>query len=195
MGAFEQLEVVTAPDRATWRAWLLANHATKPGVLLVMARRRGSAECVAYDEAVEEALCFGWIDGRQVPQDAAMIRQHFAPRRLGGTWARSNKERVARLEREGRMTEAGRRVIAAAMADGSWAALDEIDALTVPEDLAAALEGNPEAAVRFAGFSPSVRRGYLWWIKSAKRPATRQQRLEDTVWLAAQGIKEPRRRP
>ncbi len=150
---------------------------------------------MTYDEAVEEALCFGWIDGRQLPQDEVVIRQHSAPWRPGGTWARSNKERVERPEREGRMTEAGRRVIEVARADGSWAALDEIDGQIVPDDLAAALAANPEGGAQFAGFSPSVRRGYLRWIKSAKRQATRQQRIEDTARPAAQGIKEPRRRP
>ena len=196
MAALDALEVVAAPDRATWRAWLAANHATSPGALLQLARRLGSAAtCVSYDEAVEEALCFGWIDGRQLPGDESLVRQHFAPRRPGGTWARTNKERVERLEREGRMTEVGRRVIAAAMADGSWAALDEVDAQVVPDDLAVALAANADGGAQFAAFSPSVRRGFLWWIKSAKRPATRQQRVEDTVWLAAQGIREPRRRP
>jgi uncharacterized protein YdeI (YjbR/CyaY-like superfamily) len=195
MATFEDLEVVDAADRAAWRSWLAANHASAPGALLVLARRRGAPLALTYDEAVEEALCFGWIDGRQVPFDEAVIRQHFAPRRPGGTWARSNKERVERLEREGRMTDAGRRVIEAARRDGAWAALDEIDALVIPPDLAEAFVANAAGSAAFSSFSPSVRRGFLWWIKSAKRPETRRQRIADTVWLAEHGIKVPGRRP
>jgi uncharacterized protein YdeI (YjbR/CyaY-like superfamily) len=192
MAQFDSLDELVNVDRAAWRAWLAAHHADRPGVLLVLPRR-GAAR-MTYDDAVEEALCFGWIDGRVQPIDEHRVRQHFAPRRPGGTWARSNKARVEALERAGLMTEAGRRVVEAARRDGSWQALDEIDAQVVPDDLAAALAGNPKAAAQFEAFSPSVRRGYLWWIKSAKRPATRAQRIEDTAWLAERGIREPGRR-
>ena len=195
MASFDDLVVVEAGDRAVWRSWLSANYATAPGALLVLPRRRVAVHSLTYDAAVEEALCFGWIDGRQVPYDSDWVRQHFAPRRPGGTWARSNKARVERLEYDGRMAEPGRRVIEAAKLDGSWAALDEIDALVVPPDLADALAASRAGSSAFESFSPSVRHGFLWWIKSAKRPETRAQRVEDTVWLAERGIKEPRRRP
>jgi uncharacterized protein YdeI (YjbR/CyaY-like superfamily) len=98
---------------------------------------------------------------------------------------------VERLEREGRMTEAGRRVIQAARLDGSWNALDEIDAMVVPDDLRRALADNPTALNTFESFSPSVRRAFLWWIKSAKRPETRARRIDSTVWLAERGIRSP----
>lgn len=195
MTAFDELEVVSAPDRGTWRAWLAANHATSPGAFLLLARRRADGGTVAYDEAVEEALCFGWIDGRQVPVDGRLVRQHFAPRRPGGTWARSNKERVERLEAAGLMTDAGRRVIEAAKADGSWTVLEELDAEGVPDDLAAALAANPVAEARFATYSPSARRAFLWWIRTAKRAETRASRIADTAWCAEQGIREPQKRP
>lgn len=194
MAAFDELAVVAAADRETWRTWLAAHHAASRGVLLLLPRRRGTVRSVTYDEAVEEALCFGWIDGRTVPHDATLLRQHFAPRRPGGTWARSNKERVERLEREGRLTEAGRRAIEAARRDGSWSALDEIDALVIPPDLAEAFGANPAASAAFESFSPSARRAFLWWIKSARRPTTRAQRIADTVGLAEQGIRVPQRR-
>ncbi len=186
--------VVDVPDRASWRAWLAKHHTTSRGCWLLVSRVVSSVPSPTYEEAVEEALCFGWIDGRMQPLDDQRFRQHFAPRRRGGTWARSNRERVARLEADGLMTDAGRRVIDAAKADGTWSALDEIEALVVPEDLLAALADNPTAEAAFKAFNPSVQRAYLWWIKSAKRPETRQQRIEDTVWLAERDIREPRRR-
>jgi uncharacterized protein YdeI (YjbR/CyaY-like superfamily) len=181
-------------DRGAWRDWLTRNHAVEPEIWLVFHTKASGQPSLPYNDAVEEALCFGWIDGRQVPHDAVVVRLHFAPRRPGGTWARSNKERVERLEREGRMTEAGRRVIEAARLDGSWTALEEIDAMVVPPDLAEAFAASPAGAAAFESFSPSVRRGFLWWIKSAKRPETRAQRIGDTVWLAERGIKVPGRR-
>ena len=190
---FDSLEEVTPADQDAWRAWLAEHHADRSGVWLVFPRRRGAL--LTYELAVEEALCFGWIDGRVQPIDATHVRQHFAPRRPGGTWARSNKDRVARLERDGRMTAAGRAVVEAARTDGSWNALDDIEAMVIPPDLQAALDGNPSAAAQFDGFSPSARRAFLWWIKSAKRPATRAQRVADTVWRAERGMREPGRRP
>jgi uncharacterized protein YdeI (YjbR/CyaY-like superfamily) len=193
MARFESLEALEDLDRARWRAWLATHHDDRPGVFVVLPRRGGGP--ITYDEAVEEALCFGWIDGRVQPIDDTRVRQHFAPRRPGGTWARSNKERIERLERVGLMTDAGRRLVDAAKRDGSWNALDDIDALVVPADLAAALDANPAAATQFDGFSASVRRAYLWWIKSAKRPETRARRVADTVWSAERGIREPGRRP
>jgi uncharacterized protein YdeI (YjbR/CyaY-like superfamily) len=189
MSRLDALEELVDVDRAGWRAWLAEHHGDRPGVFLVLPRR-GQAS-ITYEEAVEEALCFGWIDGRVQPLGEARVRQHFAPRRAGGTWARSNKERVERLEREGRMTEAGRRVVQDALVNGSWSALDDIDALIIPGDLAAALAARPVAATLFERFSPSVRRGFLWWIKSAKRPETRARRVEATVWRAERGIREP----
>jgi uncharacterized protein YdeI (YjbR/CyaY-like superfamily) len=116
VSAFDELEALVDVDRASWRAWLAEHHGDRPGVFLVLPRRGPTP--ITYDEAVEEALCFGWIDGRVQPIDERRVRQHFAPRRAGGTWARTNKERVERLEREGRMTEAGRQVIEAARRDG-----------------------------------------------------------------------------
>lgn len=195
MAATKEQRVVDVRDRAAWRTWLTEHHATSPGCWLLVSRAASSVPSPTYDEAVEEALCFGWIDGRMQPLDEQRFRQHFAPRKRGGTWARSNRERVARLEADGLMTDPGRRVIEAARADGSWSALDDIDALVVPDDLAAALASSPAAAASFDGFSASAKRAFLWWIKSAKRPETRRRRIEDSVWLIERGIREPRRRP
>lgn len=182
---------VQPADRGEWRAWLAGHHASARGCWVLLSKRGHAG--VGYAEAVEEALCFGWIDGRTRPLDDGHTRQHFAPRKKGGTWAQSNKERVERLEAGGLMTDAGRAVIAAAKTDGSWDALTSIDAMAVPDDLAAAMTANPAAAANYDAFSASTKKAFLWWIESAKRPQTRAQRVADSVWLLERGIKEPRR--
>jgi uncharacterized protein YdeI (YjbR/CyaY-like superfamily) len=113
----------------------------------------------------------------------------FTPRRPGSPWSRSNKERVARLAREGRMTPAGRALVEAAKRDGSWTKLDAVENLAVPSDLAEALAANSKAEQHFNAFSPSARRHILGWIASAKRPETRAKRIAETVRLAADNLK------
>ncbi len=132
-------------DRAAWRAWLAANHETARGVWAVTYRRAAGKPVVSYEALVEEALCFGWIDstGRTLDNERGMLR--FTPRRRGSVWSRPNKERVERLIAAGSMTAAGLRAIEAARADGSWDALNDVDALIVPDDLAAALAGDAAA--------------------------------------------------
>ena len=178
---------VELSSRAEWRAWLTANHRSSAGVFLVSWKRRTGRPTVAYEEAVEEALCFGWIDGVLNKVDDERSMQWFAPRRPRSTWARSNKERVARLEAAGLMTEGGRAAIAIARANGSWESLDAIDSLVVPDDLAAALAARPGARERFDGSSASVRRMTLAWVYQAKRPATRAARVEQVAAIAARG--------
>ena len=185
--AMEDKPRVELSSRAEWRAWLAVNHRTAAGVWLVTWKRRTGRPTVAYEEAVEEALCFGWIDGVLNRVDDERSMQYFAPRKPRGTWARSNKERVARLEAAGLMTEAGLAAIAIARANGSWESLDAIDALVVPDDLAAALAASPGARERFDASSGSVRRMALAWVYQAKRPATRAARVEQVATTAASG--------
>jgi uncharacterized protein YdeI (YjbR/CyaY-like superfamily) len=181
-----------APATASeWRAWLEANHSTAPGAWLILIKKNSDLQGVGYEEAVEEALCFGWIDSKEKSLDAQRMMLTFTRRKPGGFWARSNKERVARLIEQGRMTPAGLAVIEQAQADGSWNALDGFDDLTIPEDLAAAFATNEAAARNFAAFTTGAQRTYLWWIKTAKRPETRARRIEETVRLAGQNIKNP----
>ncbi len=140
---------------------------------------------VEYDALVEEALCFGWIDGHQKPVDDERIMQLLTPRRPGSAWASSNKKRVASLEQAGAMTEAGRRVIEAAKADGSWNRFDSADALEIPTDLKAALARNAAAARNFDAFTDAAKRAILRWLIDAKRPETRAKRVGETARLAA----------
>lgn len=178
---------VQPESRAAWREWLAAHHREGNGVWLVLWKKRTGMPTVAYEEAVEEALCFGWIDGRLRPLDGERSMQWFAPRRPKSTWARSNKERVARLEAAGLMTQAGLEAIERARVNGSWNSLDEIDALIVPPDLAAALEARPGARERFDSSSPSVRRLALAWVTQPKRPETRAAHIEQVAAVAGRG--------
>ncbi len=142
-------ELVHLRDRAAWRRWLERNHGTAKGVWVVSWRAQTGKPRVDYDALVQDALCFGWIDGHQKPVDDERIMQLITPRRAGSAWASSNKKRVASLEQAGAMTEAGRRVVEAAKADGSWSRYDSADALEIPTDLKAALARNAAAARNF----------------------------------------------
>jgi uncharacterized protein YdeI (YjbR/CyaY-like superfamily) len=173
--------------REDWRVWLAEHHATADGVWLVSWRTVTGRPAVGYDAAVEEALCFGWIDSLARKLDEERGMQLFTPRRPGSRWSRSNKERVARLEAAGLIEPAGAAVIEAARADGSWTALDDVENLVIPDDLAAALAARPGAAEHWETFPRSVKRSILMWILDAKRPATRARRVEETAAAAAEG--------
>ena len=185
--AMDDRPAVQPAGRAEWRNWLAANHRVSSGVWLITWKRATGRPTVDYEEAVEEALCFGWIDGMMSRLDDERLMQWFAPRRPKSTWARSNKERIARLEAAGLMTEAGREAVEIGRANGSWEALDAIDALVVPDDLAAALAAGAGARERFDASSASVRRAALAWVYQAKRPSTRAARVEQIAAVAARG--------
>jgi len=173
--------------RASWRAWLEEHHTTASGVWLVTWKSRTGRPTIPYDEAVEEALCFGWIDGRAARLDDERTMLRFSPRRPGGMWARSNRERVARLEAAGLMTEAGRQVVDAARADGSWTRFEAVEAMVVPDDLALALAAKPGAREHFDAYSATRRKGVLGWITLAKRPETRAARIARAVDVVERG--------
>ena len=183
---FERLEITTRHQLRTW----LAKHCTRPdGIWLVTFKKHCGDRHVPYDAIVEEALCFGWIDSlpRKLDDNRSML--FLSPRRAKSPWSRLNKTRVAELERARRMTSAGRVKIEQAKADGSWTVLDDVEDLIVPADLQRALDETPDAARHFKAFSDSSKKGILWWIKSAKRSATREKRIRETADLAAQNIK------
>jgi uncharacterized protein YdeI (YjbR/CyaY-like superfamily) len=167
--------------------WLAANHATMRGVWLVTWRSVTGRPAPSYDDAVTEALRYGWIDSTARKLDDERRMQRFSPRRPGSGWSRPNKERIARLEAQGRLEPAGRAVVENARADGSWNLLDSAEALDVPDDLAAALDGLPGAWAQWETFPPSARRAILVWIAQAKRPATRHKRVTETASRAARG--------
>ena len=187
MSAQDDAERVHAETRAAWRAWLLAHAATAERAWLVSWRSHTGRPVVGYDAAVTEALAVGWVDSvqRKLDEDRTML--YFCARRRGSAWSRPNKVRVEALEREGLMTDAGRRVVEAAKADGSWTLLDDVEDLVVPPDLAEAFARHPGAREHWEAFPRSPRRGILEWVAQARRPATRAQRVEQTAELAARG--------
>jgi uncharacterized protein YdeI (YjbR/CyaY-like superfamily) len=183
----EEAEEVVAETAADWAAWLAEHHEQAAGVWLVTWKPGTGHPVLAYEDAVIEGLRYGWIDSRVAPSRPETSRQWFSPRRPGSAWAATNKARIARLEAEGRMEPAGRRVIEQAMADGSWTILDGPEALLVPDDLAAALERYPGSRATWDGFPRSVRKAHLTAIAFARRPATRAQRIETIAAEAAAG--------
>lgn len=184
--AYPQIEVTS---RAEWRAWLEAHYSRAEGIWLVTYKQHCGERYVPYDAIVEEALCFGWIDSLPRKLDRDRTQLYISPRRPGSPWSRLNQQRVQRLIKQGQMTAAGQDKIDQAQKDGSWSIYDEVEDLIIPPDLAAALQANEPAQGYFQAFSNSAKKGILWWIKSAKRPATREQRIEKTVRLAAENIK------
>ncbi|MCE7982125.1 MAG: hypothetical protein DYG89_13095 [Caldilinea sp. CFX5] len=173
-------------SRAEWRAWLAENHTRAEGIWLVSYKKATGKPRFAYDEAVEEALCFGWVDSKPNKLDEERSLLWFAPRKGGTGWSKPNKERVEKLIVAGLMTPAGRAKVEAAKADGTWTALDSIEALEIPPDLAVALADHPPAVDHFAAFPRSVKRGILEWISTAKTAATRAKRITETATLAAE---------
>ncbi len=183
---YAQVEV---ESRDRWRAWLEANHHVSDGVWLVTFKKREGERHLPYETAVEEALCFGWIDSQARGLDEHRTQLLFTPRRSGSGWARTNKERVARLAAAGRMTPAGESAVAEAKADGSWTLLDDVENLVEPPELQAALGADPDARRHWDAFPPSAKRAILLWIQQAKRPATRERRIRETAERAAQDLR------
>ena len=173
-------------SRAEWRRWLAQNHARTEGVWLVTAKKAASAAgFLSYDDIVEEALCFGWIDSLPRSVDARRSMRLVAPRRPSSAWSRVNKARIERLVAAKKLAAPGRAAVARAKADGSWTRLDAVEALVIPDDLAAALRRHSGARAHFDAFPRSSKRLILEWITTAKRPQTRAKRVEETARLAA----------
>lgn len=180
---------IYAPDRAAWRQWLADNHATSQSVWLIIYRKESGVPSVYYPEAVDEALCFGWIDSKPNKRDEQSFYQYFSVRNPKSNWSRVNKEKIEGLLAAGLMAPAGLAMIEVAKQRGTWTALDEVENLVIPSDLAEVMAGYPRSRENFTAFPPSAQRGILEWIFNAKRPETRAKRIEETASLAAQNIR------
>ena len=184
--AYEQVEVTSATEL---REWLQANHANSPGIWLVSYKKAAGERYLAYEDIVREALCWGWIDSKARSLDELRSQLLLTPRKPASKWSRPNKIRVAELEAAGRMAAPGRAVVEAAKASGTWTALDDVENLIEPVELRAALDATPEARKNWDAFPRSTRRAALEWIAAAKRPATRERRIRETVELAEQDLR------
>lgn len=187
--AHENLTRVEVASRRQWRKWLAANHTSDSAVWVVYHRKVTGKKHVPVGHLVEEALCFGWIDSlpRKLDDERTMLM--FSPRRKGSVWSAINKERVAKLVAAGLMQEAGLRKVEQAKADGMWEYLEDIDAMLLPEDLAAALAGAGMAG-GYDALPPYMKRGMLLHVKSAKTAATRERRIAEVLrMVGARGKK------
>jgi uncharacterized protein YdeI (YjbR/CyaY-like superfamily) len=183
----DDLEQVLVTSRAELRAWLEANADTSPSIWLVTYKRASGKPAPSYDDIVEEALCFGWIDSTVRTRDEETSMLLLSSRKPRSTWSAVNKVRLEHLLASGLMTERGLRAIEVGKANGSWEVLDPVERLEVPDDLAQALDAQPAAREFFDGMPSGARKQNLWFVISAKRPETRAARIERIVAAAAEG--------
>ena len=183
-------EIVEFRNPRAWETWLAKNHARSPGVWLRLARKASGLASVTYAEALEIALCYGWIDGQKKPESATAWLQRFVPRTERSIWSRINREKAKALIEAGRMTPAGLAAIERAKANGRWeTAYDSHRSATVPSDLQAELDRNPRAAEFFATLDSANRYAVLFRIQTARKPETRQRRIHQFVAMLARSQK------
>ncbi|MFI8565185.1 YdeI family protein [Rhodococcus sp. NPDC078407] len=179
--------IVHVETRSQWRSWLQREHASTRGVWLCSWRSTTDRPRCPYPDAVEEAICFGWIDSTAGVLDEQRGLQMFTPRRPKSQWTRLNRQRAADMDELGLMTDAGRRAVAAAKANGWWTIADQVEDLLEPLELTTALDEAPNARRNWDGFPPSARKQMLWWVVSAARADTRADRIAHIVAEAAAG--------
>ena len=183
------VKAVQAKNREEWRKWLDKNGTVEKSIWLVIYRKETTTASVYYDEAVEEALCYGWIDSVANKRDADSFYLYFAQRKPSSKWSKLNRDRVAKLEKEGLIMPPGKATIDLAKNNGTWEALIEVEALTIPPDMQELFDKNEKAYANFMAFPPSTIRGILEWILNAKRPETRLKRITETVEKAEKNIR------
>ena len=176
-------------SKAEWRAWLSENHQSNQSIWLVYYRSSSNKPSLTWSDAVDEALCFGWIDSKKKTIDKESYMQYFSKRKPNSMWSRINKEKVTKLIEENLMTDTGFQSIVIAKENGSWNALDDVEALIIPKDLKEALASNLEAMAFFNELSNSAKKLLLHWVTFAKRPETRKKRIVELVESASQGLK------
>ncbi len=185
----DEIQTFHAKTQEEWRMWLEKNHLVEKAIWLIIYKKNSKIPSVYYPEAVDEALCFGWIDSKPNKRDDESYYQFFAKRNPKSNWSKVNKEKVARLMAKGWIAPAGIEAIEIAKKNGTWTALDDVDKLIVPDDLQKLLDVNKIAKYNWERFPPSSRRGILEWILNAKQATTRQKRISETVKLAEKNIK------
>lgn len=189
MEIYNDVQTFHAKSRKEWRKWLEKNHSTEKSVWLIIYKKESEIPSVYYSEAVEEALCFGWIDSKPNKRNEDSYYQFFAKRNPKSNWSKVNKAKIAKLIEKGLMQSAGLEMIEIAKENGTWTALDEVENLIIPDDLQELFSDNKTAFENWERFPPSSKRGILEWILNAKKPETRQKRIEETVSLAERDIR------
>jgi len=175
-----------------WRKWLEKNHTQQDAIWLIMYKKNAGQPTITWSDAVDEALCFGWIDSIKKKLDEERSIQFFSKRKPKSTWSRINKDKVQQLMDAGLMTKAGLNCITIAKENGSWTILDSVEALIIPEDLEAALKAKPKAMDNFLSLSKSAKKILLHRLLFAKRPETRGKRM-DEILEAVSAIQQPKR--
>ena len=184
----QDLPILAFADRTAWKRWLETEHAASPGVWLKFAKKASGIATVVHAEALEEALCYGWIDGQAAPHDEDFYLVRFTPRRPRSKWSQHNRDKATKLIEQGRMKPAGLAAIHAAKQDGRWdAAYPPQSSQAVPEDFERALDENPAAQEFFATLRGVRRYSFIYRIEDAKRPETRARRIKEFVAMLAEG--------
>lgn len=183
------IAAVQARNPQEWRQWLSEHSAQEKSVWLIIQHKKSQVQGIKIDEAMTQALCFGWIDSKAIKRDSGSFYLCFTPRNPKSNWSTINRERAAQMIREGQMTAAGQAMISLAQKTGTWEKLSDAQSYVVPDDLQSLLDKNKKARTHFEAFAPSSRRMILEWIANAKRPETRERRIQQTVALAADNIK------
>ena len=183
------IKTFSPADRHAWRAWLQEHHEKEKSVWLIFLKNNTDLPKLTWSEAVDEALCFGWIDSIAKPVDELSFMRFFSRRKPNSVWSAINKEKVEKLIASGQMIQAGLDCVETARKNGSWTILDTAESLIIPPDLAKAFQESPEAENYFLSLSRTDRKNILQWLVLAKREYTRQKRITEIVELAAQHIK------
>lgn len=190
MEAHQDLPIQSFATPAEWLAWLAEHHDSGKGIWIKIAKKASGIPTINHDQALEDALCYGWIDGQTKSLDETYYLQKFTPRRSKSTWSKRNIGIVEHLIAEGRMRPTGQAAIDAAKADGRWAqAYDSPSNMTVPEDWQVALDANPKAKAFYDTLSKTDTYAILWRIQTAKKPETRAARIEKLVAMLERGEK------
>jgi len=185
----EEKELLYFKNAQEWREWLHDNHHSSQGVHLVFYRVDSGKESMRWEEAVQVAICYGWIDSTVKRLDDERRRQMFTPRKDKSVWSKVNKTYIEKLIAEDLMHESGLKKIETAKQNGSWESLDSVENMEIPNDLAIAFSQNKMALDNYNSFSPSYRKSYLYWLNQAKREETRNTRIAEIIRLCEQNIK------
>ena len=186
----KEMPVISFASLEGWRKWIAENHAKSNGVWLRFFKKDSGEKTVTYSEALEEALCYGWIDGQVNKFDDQSYIQRFTPRRPKSIWSKRNTEKAERLIREGRMKKAGMEQVELAKADGRWQqAYDSSTNMKLPEDFLHELSKNKKAKTFFDGLNKANQYAIAWRLQTAKKPETREKRLKEIIVMMSEGKK------